>query len=725
MYRFWYEYVGDWIEVFPFYEGNGSTRSFDSDLKIARDKFDGQLIFKDSDYDTIYGFSITNLEKLYFRFQIDSGIYHYGYLNLKGTYNTIVKECSLTLEIYDRYSKLLSYQDVNYDIIKGIAGTDIVACRVESEWNLLEFSVNVSLPQMSLWKQYQIGGDVTQTNIYAREKAVFKNALADELIEAGSWYLLTTNTDGTKTLIRDWTISGDYNPSPVVTVDYTFFVSWTGDFPAVNALFYGNSTDTGFIDVLLQYAGTDVYGRKIGVWYENYYGNKSFLYTRLRRLDTVIQWLIEQSDNTILFNSNSFKYFNDNEDLANILIAGITDIILNPTKTAQQDEPSTRGLLSFKSVMDCFNGYPFQIYWYIDNNNYFRMRHITEIQYTLGADPQYDLQTYKGKDWSIDKGTFNYDDSKRFGKLVLKNTAQNTDFQDKTITISSLKEIFKNSLEKTFQTFYFDIWDIQNFPSRYPNESTEQFALLSCDRGNDTQLITSFTNHSLKPFAALTLSGSKSVTRATATVGQLSVFYSNSFQVIENLTYKVQLTYFDLFGASPAPSMALGVDDPTGFTAKSNAEIISEASPVSGIKTYYLKAAVTGMVRLIIYKTADAVASDFKINDTDGYLDSYTCRKSIGQYSGRSVMNADLSLSNVLENHGKYEFPATTVEIEGVSTIVATAKLKQTETMLVPIYDTDLIDFDYLVNCILGNNIQPESLSVKFDRSFAQFKGRF
>lgn len=138
--------------------------------------------------------------------------------------------------------------------------------------------------------------------------------------------------------------------------------------------------------------------------------------------------------------------------------------------------------------------------------------------------------------------------------------------------------------------------------------------------------------------------------------------------------------------------------------------------------------------------TYDNSITDFK-EYTDGYntdyivangtqdglilviIDSGNIKTGVGAVSGSTIINADLSVANCIQDHLKYNRPFATGEINGSDETLNTAK-NNIVNLAAPVRYLDEIDFTRSVITGLAD-LELKSIKIKLDNSAAILEGRY
>lgn len=482
--------------VNPILSGLTLTLAKENDFIFLRTKSSGNLIFSGDDYTLLKSLQ-TTYTILYSYIYCDGVLQVEGYLNLNGKYDDDKKICEISFEVEDKYSSILRDYDKEFNIV------NLTKYKIKSDYyqRKLEFTDEFVTPVVDTqcfiifnnnWSN--IGIEPWHWQIYARE--VFECNTIDEalaLVDTDGWEI---KNGFTKTLVRPWNYAYPIYFDPVQTLfDYTKLIlnylplSINEQYPdsTVNLSDYTCISKNGTVVVLLK--NSDLYSQPY------------FEYTRNIKLKDVIQHILSQYN--VHFDTESFTYFDTNDRLNNIFISNITDFILTNDlidgRIREKDTAAAISNISLKQIFGMLSEL-MSIYWYLDDNNYFRLIHLSEVAATANTKPAHITNNYLGINWSVNKNVYNVNKDKLYSKIKRNIIAGTTDFIGVDIRFPNIIE--EKIKEISVNDWFFDVDDIQRNPSKYPDTSNNQYVMLTANVNTDN-IITSWTNNVTYPFEYL------------------------------------------------------------------------------------------------------------------------------------------------------------------------------------------------------------------------------
>lgn len=276
-------------------------------------------------------------------------------------------------------------------------------------------------------------------------------------------------------------LKGQYNPRykrvelPVITEDN------------YQTIIEAQENEIDFIENTL---ATYVYGV-----FQTSFTNSNVIYNRIRLVKDVIQYVINELDSSIIFDSDSFLFLENNTIYNNLAIASLSDIILSEEQ--QKSEAATVCKITWKKLYDYLREYHY-LYWFIDSDKKFRLKHQSEIIKTSG---EIDFTNYEGE--NLTPLTYNYDTSNIYS--IIKRTVADQYYdaagnvRGTDIEFPNIKR--ENVLEISFTSFFHSVNGTQLQPEDYPGDSIEDYVILMPTTGDYFEAagisdneITSFNN---------------------------------------------------------------------------------------------------------------------------------------------------------------------------------------------------------------------------------------
>ena len=224
--------------------------------------------------------------------------------------------------------------------------------------------------------------------------------------------------------------------------------------------------------------------------------------------------------------------------LSKICILAISDAILTDG-FVQKSNASTILNWTWKKLMAYLKS--LKIYWFIDENNELYFRHISELNQSESSTDGNNITSYGGdKDdilinWSEQNNERIINIDAKYNKIKRKHTALSIDHLGVDIDIPAMDNINKRTKEVDYTDWFTDLWDIQNNPSRYPEDSIEHAVMLATyPAGDDISVpyvFTDFTSE-VQSGSALTVLKLEGITGSRGLASSL-------FGIIENKEYEV------------------------------------------------------------------------------------------------------------------------------------------------------------------------------------------
>ncbi len=658
---------------------------------------------------TVYGDDVDFLEGLDSS-NTDIEIYLNGVLQVVGIIDLIpdiddnTKFYTYPLSLKDEYTNLVDGYETEINVIND-TDIDRVGVKSFSQIQKLTYKQNSNFSDGigSLFGVFSGGGGI---DIYARQEITINTQSANVLIGKDGWTFVLDNGDGTYQIARAFSDTG--LPSPAIntleseynTQTYTAGRYWdkTGasGLSINDTLTFNNGTTSENITFLFeQDAGGGIYAQN-GVYDDRYYGDEIQYYTRFRDLFQTIEFIVGELDSSILFDksggeNDSFYYFKTFQNgasqytLKNLWISSISDMILDVDGFEQDTQ--TLCNLTFKKLTDFLKN-RFRVFWELreDSGNYYIIfKHWTETQKTISKNP--DLTNWYNINWSISKKQSTFDKAKIFKQIKRGNFASNSDFVGADIFILNISTndvlILDNSV------FFDDITDIYTNQSAYPNNSTNQFAIVTTD------------DIELRPEDALS-----SLVFANDIVGELY----ESFSYIGS-TITAQNT-IGTGSCRTDAKVSTGISGTDFYKIDYDLTVTSGITPLLfiGNKTYTLSPG-TGQILITQPQTPErwyvkvSAASAFTLTFNSVNSAIYPIMISTGELSGLSLQNTAISIANTDTDHIA-NIPFSNVNVNGSDIVLSEAQLsniKSVASINTPLSDFGRWFFSDLVNIDLGN----------------------
>ena len=706
---------GGWVEIYPLYEDNGLKKTVKDDEIFGRVEYSGDLKLYGDEYTAITTLMNTT-DRAGFKIELSGNTIIEGYILLFGKFNEDEKICELSVNSYDNYSNIIDNIDKEINIIESFP---VYKCRVYNQVFLEYATETVS--------NFIITGNGDNIDSGTPDYIPVNDALVGGATRpADHWKCYTSEYTRTQSFPVRW-----FDVTTVWVREYSY-KKRIGDVknpePASEGWYY---------DSTITFPDGSKYDKYVRIPYNNAYTtytrndnwpvyrkytlqlptDQYIEYSRGRKLQDVIQYMVEVLDSSILFDDNSFNYLENNITLKNIILIEISDFIPSTITGLEKEEKAEIGNITFKELFQ-FMAEVWNIYYVLEDiggNYYFRLKHRSEINYAVGVGDIYDLTNYKGEDWSKGKNKYSYKDKYIYHRKKRNIQAGNQDFVGEDILVTNL-ESTGITQEINIDKFLFDVWDILENPTNYSN-SSGQFVMMNCDYGFASNLATNIPGPPISiPFiteqSGFNLNFSWNDTTKTITAktnvytnSAISKLMVSSEYSVLNITCNVQIISgnaptleFVFVDASPVHTFTSGANNIIQF--KNNDE------------DYRIKINLSG--------TGEFIITSFSVVEV-----RYTVRNIEGALSGQSFANAELSIANIDETHGKYDLPSKYVNINGTARTLTSsniAKYKQIEEINFPCQNPDEIDFTNLIKTGAGD-FEPKELQIFFNKNFAKIKG--
>jgi len=411
-----------YILVHPITTDNGIIKYRDEDyFAVIRKKLKKPLLFKGSDYYALKNLYDQEIEYIELKIYYNDQERFYGYLMMTGDWDEDQKTCALNCEPVDNYSELLKNKDI--------------------ETNVVGFAVN------SVNRYYE-------SIVIELTLPCFLGSRAE-----AEFY---------------------YDPNGQVSEDpYDTHPDWT---------YY---VENGFIDCgggLKQYQYRSTYlnfpfsGYTQSIITPSIYLKPSLVsetvirpLNRCAKMFDVVKDLINEADDAISIDEETYSDYINNlaNKIYNLYIMDKSD-----AKRNDSENPATFEMIKLQDVLDLYLKL-FRLSYKIDaNKNFFfvRREELNEIDYA--ANPQYDLTTYRDKNYTLNQKKYTIESSKKPSKQILKFEETYRSFSKSFIDYQTYQEYID---EINFSNFYNEI----DFLVTDPEEISDNgFCLLACNTSN-------------------------------------------------------------------------------------------------------------------------------------------------------------------------------------------------------------------------------------------------
>lgn len=427
-------------------------------------------------------------------------------------------------------------------------------------------------------------------------------------------------------------------------------------------------------------------------------------------LNYLFKFLINKSDESILFDSDSFKYLNESLYWKNIVFIS--------SKAAFNSLSVDKTDVALAQLLDYFR-FNFEIYptlELIGDRYYFRFKHISEVTFTLGTGAAYDMTTFNGVNWSLNKQIYMFNNGDRFWRIrrsnpVFMDREVFNDFNGVDIVFNDLKNIGTTlNIENFIVT---DIESIYTHPDILPIDSNT-LCMLCCDE----VVVGGFDNFSSvsssPPFAAFydNFAGVEKITINASGSGN-GIVDTNLAIISAGIIYDLN---FDITFTGDIDS----VEVVAGYSYQEDSLFFTETT--LGVSTTI---STPDGSCILIFKVEASGVGTVVIENSNAFLHRnkyFTVKKATGILTSDEKYNMPLSQSYIDSIAGKFNKYSSPALINNVSTPVTLKKIKSVENISVNMREL-LINFDYLVKTTLGN-IEPTLLKIKLDKGIADLNGK-
>lgn len=330
--------------------------------------------------------------------------------------------------------------------------------------------------------------------IYARQVYIANAIEIDLMVGKNGWELKNGTTN---VLIRDWSynfvspvISDFYDDTIIKLIPYSSTIvdpiELQDIIEPINSQVYApdgyfpNTIETGFstyTNIGLQVDNNQTPKLGVAVYLQNssYYPSNYHGFTDFYILGDVIEYLLSEIDPSILVYKTgiSFFWWWDETPFKYMRIIDIASLLVQINGATYI--PSFIVKLSLKSILDWLKN-DFGADWYIDVNNVFIIKQFKNFTKDVSTLKNHDLTNINGFNVSENCSDIQYNNSKRYDRIVKKTTAGSIDFVGQDIVFPNISEVKPKT--DINETFYVDISDIVNFPSRYNEQSQNQFCVV-------------------------------------------------------------------------------------------------------------------------------------------------------------------------------------------------------------------------------------------------------
>jgi len=716
-----------YVEANPLYNTSGLDSSLQDNEIFFRTKFNGTLEFHGDQWDVLNTLK-ANYKKIDIKIYRDSLEIAEGNLNMLGMWDNDNKVCKLKVEILDEYSDIIENYSTIYNVLQA---NPILKCRVFNERNY-EYLSDTIQTTLNLTVYSSVNFDIPHSGDNATTNPTAVGSPPD-----ATWGFYRVNYTCTKIntpVFPIYPLDFDIDRTFIREILYVPYLGTEYNEP--------DATYTYIEDVTIGGKSFRKYGRppQTDTWVNSGMQTKKFLlidyyihwinnsntytdtlyldYPNCRLLQDVIEYIVGEIDSSILFDSDSFTYLENNIDLTNVMISGISDIVLNESGQVESDQ-STLLNMSFEQLFNYLKQ-AWKLYWELEEisgSYYFRIKHRSEVLYTLGAEPGNDLTDFKGKNWTRGKSNYQYKGEK-YSRTKRNAIGLNADFLGTDIIIPSLENVIPNTQEITYGEFFTDIWDIQNNGQRYP-DNIDKFVALSTERLDTTDKTTQAVNKSWDSFTSYTGSNLGSFDATKSTAGRK--YSINDYGAVSSGDV-IKLSFNCVFlGGSKLYVVVISDENDLTFSKISQ----TETTNLTGDNEMYLRIDEDSATSYIAFWSSMTDNVNVKVRDVDMRNYNFQLREETGALTGLDVANAELSIANLDAGHGQYEIEGTPALINLVSTPLTDIQLdkdRQQQEIDVPLHLNE-IDVKSLVKTDLSE-IEPTKIQIFFNKKFSIITGK-
>lgn len=353
---------GGYIDVSPILEDNGLVKTIDSTyFSVVRKKIKKEVFFKEAEYRALYQLRTLKVSTIEMKVYYNDELRWYGYLLLSGSWDEDRQTCELETQTIDQYSEFKKNLDKETNII-GYANNTI---KLQYQSILIE----VTLPCFK--------GSRAEAEFFYDPNGLESN----DPLNANA----------------DWAYYADYGE---------IYCGEAGTYQYKYRSTYVNFEYPGFVKSVLipsQYLKKET--QTIPILKE---------LKRASKLYDVLVDLLDEADPNITINESTYSdYINDSSNEIDYLyIMDKSDVKRNIADDISIT-PATYEMITVNEVIKLYLDW-FGLSYKIDDNSNFtfkRKSDLTEQNYT--TNPQYDLTTYKGRNFTENQKKYNSNLSKR------------------------------------------------------------------------------------------------------------------------------------------------------------------------------------------------------------------------------------------------------------------------------------------------------------------------
>lgn len=679
------------------------NRSLKEGEKQDLHEVSGSITFFGLDYDRIY--TIYTAGTLFIDFDAYNDldiIQGSGQLEIQGIYDEDKKVCTLSVINNDKYQEIWKNYGTDYNILENNA--DIINVFAITQKAKLEFKATLFTENDGLGSVFYINS----APYYARQNYEATDLEVSILTNRDGWQL----KDGTtNTLIRDWT-----GVFPAMTDDKLIFFGTGG---VINDQLPDN---TAYLSAYTYITG--------GLCINNnlYYGGTYVFYSNFVFVKDVIKYLFSQIDATVTFvedgtDTDSFGFLNKYTQFNYLAICDIASVL---TQNGQSKTfPSSIANLSLEKLMTLFKEY-FGAYWYIDSSKVFYLKQFTDFTLTASVLPKHDLTNLYGFNFSENVKRYKINNSQRYDRIITKTTSGLIDFIGVDMVFPNIKTT--NAKAINIESFFFDINDIANYPSRYNENSIDQFFMACLNTAFTQNVVYFFENSGTFPCTTgngLALAAGEIIFSTDATYLEITNLgtttpaataniWTNAFSAVAGDSLSI---YYNLTNRpDPATSsfliMLVIADDLDVNTG----QIVAYLSMDEGANSDVITAPITSnKYRIYFFSIPFDAAPSFDIDTFRVYNDNYyQIRQGTGALTLKTnISNVELSTANMQDEGFYSQMSDTNVTINNINVDISTDylnKFKELDEITIPCQDfvndfnlTDYVNADISADCEIEN----------------------
>jgi len=403
-----------WIKIIADVSGLNFSKEKEEDEILDRFVISGNLIFIDK-LDVV-----KNLTRKFTNIRF----YRNGYLIGKGSFNLFqnidfdYKRYTFKITATDEYSKIIDNKEEKYNILNSAhlpayQNLEYIADSIEYEYRTVTYDRHLTFDYNL--GNYEYAFDITRLDAFFVGSEIDPTEWTNlsssfNVIDYVNCLAMIFTIRGTGNFIREVKISIYNADTPIVPGGAGWYFAEDVYISGIKYPKYARALQVADVNVFsgdpIVYQGCS---RDATLINPNYTNNLSiptaspitYVYDRIRRVDTIIEYIIGEIDDSILFDNTGtdtdsfygFKYFEgesittygdteytSNKPFENLLIMQITDFMLTDGG-AVTTEFATRGMLNFNSLMSKLKFYGF--YWFLEYRDglgyFFKLLHKTQI----------------------------------------------------------------------------------------------------------------------------------------------------------------------------------------------------------------------------------------------------------------------------------------------------------------------------------------------------------